>query len=235
MRLFLIILALFFSSAALSSYRYSPKSLKMKDYEEMREILQGFIKSSQAEAKNGKEEAAQELKIGLKVLFMRPDIDSINNSLIPIIQQEVIKYQPFASLLRGVAEEALSAFPAHKNSPEKQAAQLYIIENSIAYLQSGDNTENNTVLKKIASADLSISDSLSSWLILEMGRGKTASPSDLARKILKERKKMRAAAEAASKTSIKNQSSDSANKRLPSSDTEQERGKSPPKVLKIDL
>ena len=196
----------------------------------MREILQSFINRSQLKTMSSGE-ALTELKIGLQVLFMRPNIDSINDSLIPILQQEVIKYQSFVSLLQLVTEEALMAFSSHDKSPEKQAAQLYIIENAIVYLKDINNKGKDTILEKIASANLKISNSLSSWLVLEMGRGRVRSPSTLAHEALEEKQNMRAE-KTKRRVLAPPKPSSLTNERLPSAEGTKSRAT---EVLKIEL
>ena len=157
----------------------------------MRGILNKYIKSSQASLSDtgeGADEAISELKEGLKVLLMRPDTDAVKSSLILMIQNEIIKYRSFMAVLKEVVEEATHKFTSRKGSVAHQASLLYLIENSISYLQSINNKESQTILKNIKKAKLKVSTKISNYLLLEMGRGKTASPSYLANKILKDRK-----------------------------------------------
>ncbi len=218
MRLLLLI-PIFFCLAGLSARAsYNSKILKTKDYEEMREILNSYIKSSQDSLSKTGEEGGSgvfDLKQGLKILLMRPDTDSVKSALILTLRNEIIKYRSFMAVFGEVVGEAIHGFQSQKGSLADQASLLYLIENSIAYLQSIKNKDSQVILTNIKEAKLSISKKLSKYLLLEMGRGKTASPSYLAKKVLKDRleqaKKAQAMKEKAKKTA------GDLNKRKPSS------------------
>ena len=190
---FLLLLFLFFSSSVFGSY--TAKSLKTKDYGEMRTILSNYIKKSRqyapetAEDMAGSDEAVLELKKGLKVLFMRPDTDNINSSLLMIIQNEIANHQAFMPVFKDMVEKSVQEFKSKKGSIAYQASLLYLIENAISYLQSINTKASTETLTNIKQAQLKISKKLSQYLILEMDRGKTANPSYLAKRVLDKRLK----------------------------------------------
>ena len=176
---------------SLSATPYNSKLLKTKDYEEMRELLNTYIENSQQVSENGEDvdSAVSELKKGMKILLMRPDTDFIKSSLILILQNEIIKYRSFMTVLQEVIEEAASEFKSKKGSVAYQVSLLYLIENSLSYLKSINNKESTAILKKVKTANLKISKKIFNYLLLEMGRGKSAGPSYLARQILNKRLK----------------------------------------------
>ena len=187
MRLF----SLFFLCPLLS-FGYTAKSLKLKDYEEMRAIITEHIKKSREKApqklvNTGSESAVLELKKGLKVLLMRPDMDNINSSLILMIQNEIANHGAFMPVLKDLAASAVQEFKSKKGSIAHQAGLLYLIENAISYLKPINKPESSEILMDIKRANLKISKKLSNYLILEMERGKTASPSYLAERVLAQR------------------------------------------------
>lgn len=191
MKLLLIALPLLFQTGLLAE-QYSSKALKTKDYEEMRDLLNKYIKNSQSNLSDDEEVdgAVSELKKGLKILLMKPDTAvATKTSLLLILQNEIIKYRSFMNVLQEVIEEALSELKSKKGSLSYQVSLLYLIENSLSHLQSIKNKESNAILRKIMQADLKISKKMFNYLLLEMGRGKTASPSFIAGKILKSRLK----------------------------------------------
>lgn len=150
----------------------------------MRAILSAHIEKSQtALSEEGEEAALLELKKGLKTLLMRPDIDATQNSLILSLQNEIVKYKSFMEVLKELVESTLEEFKAKKGSIAHQVSLLYIIENALSYLQSINNKESLLILKSIAKARLKIPKEMKAYLLLEMGRGETASPSYLARRI----------------------------------------------------
>ena len=190
MKLLLFTLVLCFQSS-LSATPYDSKILKTKDYEEMRELLNTYIENSQQVSENGEDvdSAISELKKGMKILLMRPDTDFIKSSLISILQNEIIKYRSFMTVLQEVIEKATSEFKSKKGSVVYQVSLLYLIENSLSYLKSINNKESTAILKKVKTANLTISKKIFNYLLLEMGRGKSASPSYLAGQILNKRQK----------------------------------------------
>ena len=208
---------------------YDAKTLKVKDYEEMRDILSQYIKRSREKAPEesagaGLEEAVSELKKGLKVLFMRPDTDNINSSLLLVIQNEISSHRSFMPVFKEIVENSVTEFKSKRGSVSYQASLLYLIENAISYLQSINTAESTEILTNIKTADLKISKALSNYLILEMGRGKTANPSYLAQRVLAKRFKENKLAEARKKDlekqaqkEKKDESVDKADKRNPSS------------------
>ena len=191
MRLFYILFLIFLPHSLLGlQENYNSKMLKTKDYEEMRALLKKHIKKSQTEVSDIGEDvdsAIWELKKGLKVLLMRPDTDSIKSSLILSLQNEIIKYRSFMGVFREVVEEALSEFKSQTGTVAYQASLLYLIENSVSYLKSINNKDSSAILQSIKTANLKIPKKIFSYLLLEMGRGRTASPSYLAKQILNQR------------------------------------------------
>ena len=209
MKHLLIVLPLFLQSSPLAE-SYNAKILKTKDYEEMREILNRHITSSQSDLTDGGEDvdsAVSELKKGLKILLMRPDTDAIKSSLILTVQNEIIKYRSFMAVFGEVVKTAIDEFKSKKGSVAYQASLLYLIENSLSYLDSINNKESNKILKSIKKAKLKTGKKVFNYLLLEMGRGKTASPSYLAGQILKKRvkeaRRQKAKAEKAKQKALK--------------------------------
>ena len=195
MRFFFIVL-IFSFQIQLSAEPMSSKTLKVKDYGEMQNLLKKYIKSSQSKVSDkgeGEDEALENLTKGLKILLMRPNSDGPQDSLISLLQNEIVKYQSFMTTLHSVVKTSLKEFQSKKGSKAYQASLLYILENTLSYLQAINNKESNRILKDIKRAKLEISESLFDYLLLEMGRGKTATPSYLAEQILeirlKEKKK----------------------------------------------
>ena len=206
---------------------YTAKTLKLKDYEEMRDIVTKYIKRSREKApqqlaSEGMEEAISELKKGLKVLLMRPDTDNMNSSLILMIQNEIVNHRAFMPVLKEVVESSVQEFKSKKGSVAQQTGLLYLIENAISYLQSINTDESTKILTDIQKASLKISKKLANYLILEMERGKTANPSYLAKRVLVKRFKENRQAEERKKAEeekVKQAKTEaSAKKRQPSSE-----------------
>ena len=167
MKLLLILSALFFQ-AGLFAESYNSKTLKTKDYEEMRTILNEYVRSSQSSISKWEEDdiAVLKLKKALKILLMRPDTDAIKSSLIVILQNEIIQYRSFMSVLQEVVEEALNGLKSRQSRFADQASLLYIVENALSYLQSINNKESNATLNSIKQAKLKISKGLYNYCLL---------------------------------------------------------------------
>ena len=157
----------------------SSKTLQLIEFEEMRDRLNTHIAKSQTYLSDEGEDAdsaLEELKKALTLLLMKPSANEPQTPLLRLIQNEVIKYRSFLSVLRECIQTAISDFQAGADSPQQQANQIYILENTISYLQSINNEESNAILKDIRTAKLKISDELSGYLLMEMGRGKNRQP-----------------------------------------------------------
>ena len=194
---FLLVLLFCLSSFYVSSH--TAKTLKLKEYAEMRSIVEGYIKISQEKAplelvSEGGEEALSVLKKGLKVLLMRPDTDNINSSLLLMLQGEIVNHRDFMPVFAEVVKSSVQEFKSNEAPISQQAGLLYIVENSISYLQSVNTKESTKLLVYIQKANLKISKKLTNYLMLEMDRGKTSNPSYLAKRVLIKRKKENAQA-----------------------------------------
>ena len=221
----------------LNSPNYTAKQLKTKDYEEMRSlvkqvILQARAKAPTEELLTGHEDAIEELKKGLILVLMRPDTDNVIEPLIVSLQSEIMNFRSFLPVFSEVIDSSTRQFGT--GSLAEQASWLYVIENSLAYLQSLDDPVSIGIIKKIQDANLKISKKLASYLMMEMGRGKTASPSYLAKRILKAKEEEQKKQQLAKIKQQKALERDSAKKRGPSSDPDSA-DKKPVKIIPIDF
>lgn len=171
---------------------YNSKTLRIKDYEGMRSLVQEYAQLSREKA-NSEEGSVDPsapiapLKTALKLVLMRPDTDHFMSALLLTLQDEIMNHRPFFAVFRDVVAESVKQYKSSKSIAEK-VSLLYITENSIAYLQSIDNPDSTKTLRIIKQADLKISKKMRRYLLLEMGRGETLSPSLLAGKILRQRR-----------------------------------------------
>ncbi len=200
---FLVLFFVFLCSVSWGNYTY--ENLKIKDYEQMRKIVNSYIQKTQKTTSNQSEnkesdaidpdEALSKLKVGLKILFMRPDTDGLRSSLLSPLETEINTYKPFIDVLAEVVKEALPVLKNKKKSPLFQANALYIVENSISHARGVLKPEADVIFLDIKTSKIKLSEKLINHLRLNEGRGQTASPSHIAKKILKERRKERKAAQ----------------------------------------
>ena len=167
------------SSPELESY--TSMSLQIKDYDEMQALIQSFVEASKSHAEMDPHMALHELKKGLKVSLMRPDFKS---SLIRPLKSEIIQYKGFLDVFDEVVQESVAEFQEERGSVAYQASLIYLMENSIAYLQAIKNKESGKSLAHIRDAKIKVSVKISNYLALEMGRARSDSPSKLAEQIL---------------------------------------------------
>ena len=197
---------LFLSSVSWGGYTY--EDLKIQDYEEMRKLIDSYIQKTQtiaSELVENKEEEAPidpnealfELKTAVKILFKRPDTDGLRSSLLPPLETEISTYKPFIDVLAEVVRESLPILKRKKSSVVSQASMLYIIENAMSHAKSLQKPEADAIFSDIKKAKIKLSDKLINHLRLNEGRGQMASPSHIAKKILKQRLKKRAVAKKA--------------------------------------
>ena len=184
--LFIFLLAL---SPLISAEEYDYQQLMTKDYGEMKKIIYQHIKSSaEHEADKAEFELISEIKKGLILLLMRPDRDGLNSSLISALRDEISKYRSFAGFLNEVVQESLKVLKSKTHSSVKRASHLFIIENALSYAKGLDS---DTVLKTIQKAKIEVPESVINERRLNAGVGEQASPSELAKNILKKRIKKR--------------------------------------------
>ena len=208
---FSLILSLFIPTGRLyATIDYSSKSLSLKDYYEMRTLIQNQIKTSKESLSPedptvGVDEVVENLKKSLKQVLMRPDTDHKSSSLILMLQNEIMNYRSFYVTFRELVEEAVVNFQSSGKNVKHQISMLYVLENSMAHLKSANNPESTRALKKIANGKLKISNQMVNYLLLEMGRAKPISPSYTAKTILKDRKREKRAEELRNKAFEKQQ------------------------------
>ena len=177
-----------------SSYGYNYRQLITKDYEDMQGILRSYVKKSQAQAKLDDGDylgAKKELQKGLEVLFMRPNPDNLQQSLITILQNEAIKYEPFLNFLERITKNSLQTLKNDKVNSGKKGSHFLILENITEYLAHNKQKFSEDILGQIAKARVKTPKSIQAYRALEGGKVVKLPPSTSARKILKERKKAR--------------------------------------------
>ena len=158
----------------------------------MRDILRQHLKRSREQAELDSEThqgALGELKEGLAVLFSRPDRDGLRSSLLPIIQNEVESYRPFMPVLQKLAEDSLLILQDKDFPVEQRASRLFVLENIIAHIRNIKNPSSRDILIVIRDAKVKIPKDVTNYRRLNTETGETASPSSIAKRILKSRAK----------------------------------------------
>ena len=189
---FLSLFLAFFLFSAHSMTDYSSKSLSLKDFYEMKELVQKLISESKSHLSPedptiGVDDTIEQLKASLKIVLMKPDRDHQSSSLILILQNEIMNYASFDVVFKDLVEETVQEFKSSKENSQRQISLLYVLENSIAHLKSNNTPESTQALQAIYQGKLKISKATERDLFLDMGREKPISPSYTAREVLKER------------------------------------------------
>ena len=176
-------LGLSFNSFGLPNYR----KLVTKDYQEMRALLKTYIEKSRQEARlddNDYKMAKAKLKQALSVVFMRPNDDGLQQSLLSVVQNEIIKYEHFLTLFEAMIDDSLLVL-SQKSSSKVKSAHFIIVENSVDYLANNKQKASQEILTKIKKAKLKIPTSLKKYRQLSGNSKDTVNPSLLAGRILK--------------------------------------------------
>lgn len=180
------------------------QELKLKDYGEMRALISTFIQKakkaskeqgdSQEESEDTTEEILFHLKEGLKILFTRPDSHRIRQSLLPLLEQEIMLHRPFLRVLRGMVAQQIAVLKSKESTHVSQANALFFLENAMAYAQGVpiSSKKADSIFLDIKEAKIKISKELKNYLVLTAERGERKSPSSMANKFLKMRWKKRA-------------------------------------------
>ena len=183
---------LLFFTGTVSQGEESSRQLMMKDYEEMRELLERYQKPQEGE---DKETRLTQLKKGLKILFSRPDKDNLKSSLVRSFETEINSHSSFIKILREIVQEAIRDLQGEKGSISYQVNLLYILENTLSHIERLDDKKALGILKDISKAQIKISKEMLSYLLLNNNRGEMASPSYLAEQMLKKRMEKKKAVE----------------------------------------
>ena len=194
MRTFLFIL-LFFSLSSHSQYNY--QQLRVKEYEEMEQILKQRVTRSRKAAKQDGEAfegALAELKQGLSILLMHPS-DGTNSTLLALLKAEILNYTSFWRPFMDVVKDSLNILKSSSHSAIQRASHLYVLENVLAYIGNSNEEELEQILNLIAKAKIHVPKEVHTHRFMNASRARTTSPSLVAETMLRQRVQTREAKE----------------------------------------
>ena len=163
------------------------RRLTAMEYEERAEAAQKQIAAARKAA--SETAALNALQKGLVFVLAHPT-DGTNSSLISLFKAERAALAPFWKLFYDITQDSLKSVQSSSLSPAQRASHLFIIENVLTYIQGLSDKEEsfNKVLQLTAEAKLKIPSEIHSQRLMDIGKGKTLSPSVRAARLLKKRR-----------------------------------------------
>ena len=204
LRLLSYFLVIFYSFTCFS---YSYEELRIKDYEEMKEIVSQHVVNSRSGS--GDQSALSVLQKGLNIVLSRPDTDNLIESLLPPLIIEINNHGPFLNTLHDTVKKAISQYK-QASDLDSQATALYVLENAMAYAKVVSSKETDSIFQSIKASKIKMSKELKSYLYLNLSRSRANHPYKTASDILKIRIQKREAE--AAKNSEKTEEKDSKKK-----------------------
>ncbi len=186
----IVLVGLLSLSASAAQFKYN--ELMIKDYDEMNHMVQAKVKKARAVGSNtsdeniNDQEAIEQLREALKLIFSRPNSDNMIAKLTPEVRRELSGYGAFNDVISGLAAEALAVVKSEKAPPSQQATGIFLLENMLSEIRPeiGNNEGLRRVVEKIRDAKVEISSDVKRDLKLR-GMFKAMDPSKLASDILK--------------------------------------------------
>jgi hypothetical protein len=186
--------ALALSAAAEERVKYS--ELQIKDYDEMREMMNERIKNAhkilkESDKEDGGDndtpdaEAVEQLRNGLILVLSRPNQDNMLGKLMPDIRKELSNLNSFEDTLASIASEALDGLANDKLKTVQRSTYWFILENILSEFkpEAADKDEFKNMFIKIRDARLDVPKQVTKDLKLR-SMFKVESPSERAKRIL---------------------------------------------------
>lgn len=170
------------------NYKYN--ELMIKDYDEMLEMVQSFVrKAKEAAGEDGtanEDEALGHLRNGLKLILSRPDSDNMVAKLVPEVRRMMLGFNAYEPSISMIADEALEYVASSNAAPSVQSTSLFILDNILGEIRPEveHNAQLRQVAERIRDANLSVSKDVQKERKIR-GMFSTKSPSDTARDVLK--------------------------------------------------
>ena len=187
------------SQAELLRLKYN--ELQIKDYDEMREMVEAQIlkaknisiqSEEEGDPESGDQPAIDALTKALKIIFSRPDKDNMVAKLAPGVKKELMNYNAYTDALNGIATDAIASLEMKKLPVVYRATSIFVLENLMSEIRPElvESQELFSIVKKIKKADIEITKDVRNHRKLT-GMYNTTSPSETASKIVGKVKKRR--------------------------------------------
>lgn len=200
----LLAIGLTFGLAPLSfaeMLRLKYNELQIKDYDEMRKMVDGLIMKAQeisiaseeeGEVESGDQRAIDELTKAMSLIFSRPDKDNMVSKLAPGVKKELMNYNAYTDVLNGIATDAIASLEMEKLPAVYRATSVFVLENLMSEIAPEllDNSELLAIIKKVKKAKIEIAKDVANHRKLT-GMYNTVSPSETAEKLLNKVKKQK--------------------------------------------
>ncbi|NQY99523.1 MAG: hypothetical protein HRT45_02515 [Bdellovibrionales bacterium] len=187
------------SQAELLRLKYN--ELQIKDYDEMREMVEAQIlkaknisiqSEEEGDPESGDQPAIDALTKALKIIFSRPDKDNMVAKLAPGVKKELMNYNAYTDALNGIATDAIASLEMKKLPVVYRATSIFVLENLMSEIRPElvESQELFSIVKKIKKAEIEITKDVRNHRKLT-GMYNTTSPSETASKIVGKVKKRR--------------------------------------------
>ncbi|MEO0335073.1 MAG: hypothetical protein AAF202_01675 [Pseudomonadota bacterium] len=188
------------SSAEVLRLKYN--ELQIKDYDEMKEMVDAQIQKARSisiesqeegDPDSGDQRAIDELTRAMALIFSRPDKDNMVAKLAPAVKKELMNYNAYTDALNGIATDAISSLEMDKLPVVYRATSIFVLENLMSEIRPElvESKELFSIVKKIKKAGIQISKDVRNHRKLT-GMYNTTSPSETAEKIIGKVKKRKA-------------------------------------------
>lgn len=203
-----IAVALISFNAAAENYNYS--TLIIKDYDEMRQMVDARLKKARGlsnengEPGDGDGQAIEHLRDAYKLILSRPDSDNMIAKIAPDIRKALMGFNAYEDTLSSLAAESIATIKDKGATVSRQSTSLFILENMLREIrgEAETNKDLRAVVQRIEDANLKIpKDVINDRKVRSMFV--TVNPSEEAEKILKDFSKKERNAEKAAKEKAK--------------------------------
>ncbi len=179
-------------SGSLFAETYSYRSLIIKDYDEMRQMVLTRIKKAKVLSDGTGDDsekdagALEHLRDAMKLILSRPDNDNMVAKLTPEVKRELAGFSAYADTISSLAAESLGLVKNKNTTVTQQSTALFILENIIREVrpEAATNPDLRAVLERIVDADVSIPEDVVKDRKMNSMYA-TVNPSAEARKILR--------------------------------------------------
>lgn len=184
-----ILMGILGSQVSAHNYKYS--DLIIRDYDEMSQQVKARIKKAKSFTKmtedgSDDEEALNELKDALKLIFSRPNSDNMVAKLTPEVRRELSVYSAFEKTIAQLVSGAIEVSKNRQATVSQRSTSLFILENILSEIrpEAETNAELRKIIESIADAKLTIDEDVNKDRRIR-SMFKTINPSTVAKEILK--------------------------------------------------
>lgn len=183
-KLFLLLVIFASCGAFASEYLYS--KLQMKSFDEMMNEVKARVQKAEKDGNEDVESAKTRLKDALLLIFSRPNRDNMVSQLIPTVRSPLKNLEAYEDTISDLADDALAKLAIKSAKPDAKATALIILENIMSELKPdiNSNPKVKSIFEKIRDAKIVVGNDIKNELRMRSSLKPSASPSEIAAKVL---------------------------------------------------